>query len=602
MVENKFTSFKPDAVALKPSLFRERFELNRRYVASLTAENLLHSHYMEAGLWQPTAKPHDFEHIHMGWEAPTSQVRGMFVGHWLSAAARIWATTGDPELKGRIDFILAELARCQRENGGEWIASIPEKYLHWIARGKDVWAPQYIVHKTLMGLFDVYALTGQAQALEMIEQQARWFTRWTAHISREQMDEILDYETGGLLEMWANLYGVTRKQEHLDLVYKYDRPRLFDRLLAGEDVLTNRHANTTIPEAQGAARAYEVTGDERWRKIALAYWRSAVTERGYFATGGQTSGEVWTPPFELAARLGDRTQEHCTVYNMTRLADYLLRWTGDSMYADYIERNLYNGTLAQQHPQTGMVTYYLPLRADGGARKAWGSPTQDFWCCHGTLVQAQTTHNAYAYYQDAEGLVVSQYIPTDLHWNWRGVPITISQNFDYESSSINSDKVTGAHHRPNHWLIDLRVTCAQPSEFALKFRIPWWTSGDATISVNGETRTISEHGYYAISHEWRDDQVRIELPKSLATCPLPDAPDTVAFMDGPVVLAGLVEDGRSLSGDLACPETILTPDYERQWGDWKPGYRTHGQAQNFRLTPLYEVGDEAYTVYFTKRI
>ncbi|HVU14449.1 MAG TPA: beta-L-arabinofuranosidase domain-containing protein, partial [Phototrophicaceae bacterium] len=83
---------------MKPSLFRERFELNRRYVASLTAENLLHSHYMEAGLWQPTAKPHDFEHIHMGWEAPTSQVRGMFVGHWLSAAARIWATTGDPEL------------------------------------------------------------------------------------------------------------------------------------------------------------------------------------------------------------------------------------------------------------------------------------------------------------------------------------------------------------------------------------------------------------------------------------------------------------------------------------------------------------------------
>ena len=33
---------------------------------------------------------------HWGWESPTCQVRGQFLGHWLSAAARIVATTGDP--------------------------------------------------------------------------------------------------------------------------------------------------------------------------------------------------------------------------------------------------------------------------------------------------------------------------------------------------------------------------------------------------------------------------------------------------------------------------------------------------------------------------
>ena len=54
-----------------------------------------------------------------------------------------------------------------------------------------------------------------------------------------------------------------------------------------------------------------------------------MTERGCYCTGGQTCGEIWTPPGELAARLGDKNQEHCTVYNMMRLADYLFRWTGD---------------------------------------------------------------------------------------------------------------------------------------------------------------------------------------------------------------------------------------------------------------------------------
>ena len=94
---------------------------------------------------------------------------------------------------------------------------------------------------------------------------------------------------------------------------RYRRGGLFDALLAGKDVLTNKHANTTIPEAQGAARAYEVTGDAHWRDIAMAYWKAAVTDRGYYATGGQTSGEIWTAPFKLSARLGDKNQEHCVV-------------------------------------------------------------------------------------------------------------------------------------------------------------------------------------------------------------------------------------------------------------------------------------------------
>jgi uncharacterized protein len=98
---------------------------------------------MEAGLWNPPACPGD---IHWGWESPTCQLRGHFLGHWLSAAAHITANTSDQEVKGKADYIVGELARCQRENGGEWIGSIPEKYLEWAARGKPVWAPHFTLH------------------------------------------------------------------------------------------------------------------------------------------------------------------------------------------------------------------------------------------------------------------------------------------------------------------------------------------------------------------------------------------------------------------------------------------------------------------------
>ncbi|MCX7683358.1 MAG: glycoside hydrolase family 127 protein, partial [Anaerolineae bacterium] len=583
---------------LLPGMFQQRFELNRRYLMSLRSENLLQNHYMEAGLWAPRAKPVD---CHWGWESPTCQVRGQFLGHWLSAAARIYASTGDPEVKGKADGIVSELARCQEENGGEWVGSIPEKYLDWVARGKSVWAPHYVLHKTLMGLYDMAAYAGNEQALDIMVKWARWFHRWTGQFSREQMDDILDVETGGMLEAWANLYGITGKQEHLDLIYRYDRPRLFERLLAGEDPLTNRHANTTVPEAHGAARAYEVTGEERWRRIVEAYWRCAVTERGFFCTGGQTTGEVWTPPFEFAARLGDKNQEHCVVYNMMRLADYLLRWTGDVTYADYIERNLYNGILAQQHPETGMVAYFLPLQA--GAKKIWGTPTEDFWCCHGTLVQAHTLHNAYVYYQDAEGLAVCQYIPTTLEWEWGGVPVTVRQDFDTEASTSRPREPDGAVHRPQRWVVALAVRCVQPATFTLKLRLPWWLGGQAQVTVNGDPVPVSvgPSTFVEVRRTWQEDTVRVVLPKALSACPLPDEPDTVAFMDGPVVLAGLCDEERVLYGDKERPETILAPDNEREWWFWRPGYRARNQERGLRFAPLYEIRDERYTVYFPVR-
>lgn len=579
------------------SVFQQRAALNRAYVMSLSSQNLLQSYYFEAGLWHTRNKP---ENIHWGWESPTTLIRGHFLGHWLSAAAKLYASTGDLEVKARADQIVLELGRCQEANGGEWAGSIPEKYFHMLARGQWIRVPHYVVHKTLMGLFDMYAFAGNEQALQIMTNWARWFHRWTEPFSREQMDDILDVETGGMLEAWADLYGVTGREEHLDLIRRYDRPRLFNRLLDGVDVLTNQHANTTIPEAHGAARAYEVTGDQRWRDVALAYWDQAVTRHGYYCTGGQNCGEYWTAPNELAARLGDKTQEHCTVYNMMRLAEYLYRWTGDATYHDYWERNFYNGILAQQHPQTGMVSYFLPLCA--GATKnqtalprvektAWGHPTEDFWCCHGSLVQAHSAHGSACYYEDDAGLVVNQYVPSELHWERDRVPVVVR---------LRIDPQLGEPRRPNAIAFDLTIQAAGKVDFTLKLRLPWWLQGDPTVILNGQRQpvTAAPSTYWSARRSWQDDSLRVVLPKGLTTCLLPDRPNVVAFLDGPVVLAGLCEEERTLYGDPGRPETILVPDNEREWATWKGGYRTQHQERGIRFQPLYEIVDERYTVYF----
>jgi DUF1680 family protein len=591
-------------VRLLPGEFQQRASLNRKYVVSLKNENLLQNFYLEAGLWTTTFRMTSMgergngDDIHWGWESPTCQLRGHFLGHWLSAAAYIAAASGDAEVRGKADHVISELARVQKENGGRWAASIPEKYLFWLPVKKPVWAPHYTVHKTFMGLIDSYQTTGNKQALEIAENFAAWFHDWTAKFTREQMDDILDVETGGMLEVWADLYGITGKQVYKDLMDRYNRPRLFERLLEGKDPLTNKHANTTIPEAQGAARAYEVTGDTKWRAMAQAYWRSAVTDRGYYATGGQTSGEIWTPPGKLSARLGDKNQEHCVVYNMIRLADYLFRWTGDAQYADYIERNIYNGILAQQNRQTGMVAYFLPL--GNGSRKLWGTPTNDFWCCHGSLVQAQSRHDRYIYYTDKAGLVIAQYIPSEVTWEQNGASIRVTQRMAREADDHRVHLEPDPPDRPNRWLVDIEVNSDKPAEFALKLRMPWWLKGKPVLSVNGKEENIaaSQAGFVSLRRTWNHDRVRLSLPKGLSISPLPDRPDTVAFLDGPVVLAGLTSEDKSLAGNVKSPESILAPDNEREWSVWLGGYRTVNQSQNLRFVPLNTITDETYTIYF----
>jgi hypothetical protein len=605
----KLSPIPTDRLVLGDGPLRSRQAANRRYLLSLSSEFLLLPYKLEAGLWtDPTLRTD----LHGGWEAPTSQLRGHFLGHWLAAAAPM-AAAGDREIRAKAEVIIDELAACQVENGGEWAGSIPERYLEWIARGKWVWAPQYTVHKTLMGLLDFHKATGYQPALTVVVKWARWFHRWAMGFTVEAFDDILDFETGGMLEVWADLFALTGDPAHKELIDRYTRRRLFDPLLAGADVITNMHANTTIPEVLGAARAYEVTGEPRWLAIVEAYWKQTVTDRGQYATGGQTNGEIWGPAGQLSARLGDKNQEHCTVYNMMRLADFLLRWTGEAQYADYWEKNLLNGVMAQGHwegrlpshglttpdPTQGLITYFLPLRA--GAQKGWASERGHFFCCHGSLVQANATHTGSIWYQSTTGISVAQVIPSQAEWTQAGVPVTASLVTDTQSGytqAINHAELPSGS--PRCWAFTLNVNTESPVSFELSVRLPAWLKGAATVKINGKPVdwSVSDQGWGRLSRIWHADVVHVEFPKGLTAVPLPGEPDLFAFLDGPVLLAGLCDGERTLVGDVRKPETLLTPDNEREWRRWTGQFRTKGQAEGLRFLPLNDIGYERYSVYF----
>ena len=568
---------------------------------SLENDKLLQNFYYEAGISKTgnitLNKDLNIKDFYWGWESPSNQLRGHFLGHWMSAAAYLYAETKDEEVKAKLDKIVAELQICQVVNGGQWAGSIPEKYLELMVNGQQIWSPQYTIHKTLMGLYDTYALTGSKQALEILENYADWFHDWTRkQIKEGKADTIYRGETSGMLEIWAELYDLTHQQKYLDLMQAYGNPGMFQSLVKGEDALSLDHANASIPWSHGAAKVYEVTGNTYWLSVTQSFWRNAVLERESYATGGQNAGEHWIPKGKNQDFLGQNNQEHCTVYNMIRTADYLFRWTGDFSYADYIEKNIYNGILAQQHPNTGMVAYFLPM-ASGftkGGEKGWGHPTNDFYCCHGTLVQAHVRYTENIYYEDAQGLVVSQYIPSELKWQKNNIPITIEQHF--LGSEYNKD------FDASRWNMKFKISANQDSQFEIKFRVPSWLKENPLVKINGvKQNVLVSNGSFILNKTWKNDDVSIEFPTKVYLEPLAKNSNLYAFMEGPIVLAGVNVSDVTLKGDVKKANSILNREYDQEYKNvkWKQShYRTSGQQQNVRFVPLYEIGDEKYTLYF----
>jgi hypothetical protein len=153
-------------------------------------------------------------------------------------------------------------------------------------------------------------------------------------------------------------------------------------------------------------------------------------------------------------------------------------------------------------------------------------------------------------YEEGSDLVLSQYIPCKLDWTQNGARVTVT---------LSDDPHLEIASRPGNRSYKLKITCDQPREFAVKFRLPWWVSASPEVTIHGERQAVTGNPstYAELRRVWHDDTLQITLPQSLSLSPLPDLPDTVAFMEGPVVLAGVLGDGPEKSGGETLTEKIL---------------------------------------------
>lgn len=594
VVSIKAYAFNLKDVKLLNGPFKKAMQLDSAYLMLLQPNRLLHRFHKNAGL--PVK-----DSIYDGWES--DGLSGHTLGHYLSAASMMYATTGNPIFKKQIDYIIDELGRCQLARKTGYIGAIPneDSIFGKVARGEiksggfDLnggWSPWYTVHKVMAGLCDAYLYVGNKKALKVVVGMADWTYNTINHLPDSLRLKMLNCEYGGMNDVLANIYSLTGNKKYLDLSYKFYDEFVMGKLAQKEDPLPGKHSNTNVPKAIGSARQYELTANEKDKTIASFFWQSMVNHHSY-VIGGNSNYEYCGKPDSLNDRLSDNTCETCNTYNMLKLTRHLFAWSPSATLMDYYERALYNHILASQNPTNGMMTYFVPLRM--GTQKQFSDSFNTFTCCVGSGIENHSKYTEQIYsHGSKDQLYVNLFIASTVYW--KDQDIFLKQETNFPETNFT------------------RITYLSPNAktFTLLIRNPGWSKNNIRIFFNGKKKEYefsnNDFDYYPLRVNMKKgDKIEFQFSMNLYTESMPDNPNRIAFKYGPVVLAGLL--GKERPDPVYGTPVLLTEN--KRVDDWVKSteqplqFEMKGVGRPFdvKLVPFYKIYDEYYSVYwdyFTK--
>ncbi|QIG39633.1 hypothetical protein G5T42_09150 [Microbacterium sp. 4R-513] len=520
------------------------------YLLALDPEKFLYSFYVNAGL-PTTAAPYG------GWERPTgTRFQGHFFGHYISALSQSYATETDASTKAQLLAKLTAAVDGLKRSQDAFAAANPANAGYVAPFGLNVLpnggggllVPFYNLHKVLAGLLDAYAYAPSdvaARARTVASGFGTWVRNWAS--TQANPASILTTEYGGMNEALYELYSITKNPVHKRAAEYFDEVTLFQQLAAGQDVLSGKHANTTIPKLVGALKRYTVFMDNpdlyatltsaekaalpMYRTAAEKFWEIVIRDHTY-ANGGNSQSEHFHDAetlYEVATNgttsgYGENsTVEGCNEYNMLKLSRALFQVTKDVKYADYYESTYINTILASQNPETGMVTYFQPQTA--GYAKIFGTRFDQFWCDHGTGIESFTKLGDSFYFRDASSVYVNQF------------------RSSVYSSTVQNLRLTQTADIPNQDTVTIQVAALDggtlPAGTTVRLRIPSWVAGSPTLAVNGvakDAAALSAAGYVSFEVA-AGDVITYTLPAKVWVDAGTENPNWVAFKYGPVLLA-----------------------------------------------------------------
>ena len=557
--------FDYQGVRLLDGMLKAQYDRTRAFYFGMSNDAILKGFRERAGLAAPGESMG-------GWAQDSTS--GVF-GQWLSGMARMYRATGDTEMRDKAVALMNGWAEAYRKDG------IPLRSRR-SSQGAD--RVHYSYEKTICGLVDLGKYGGNQDALALLETLVDW---GSARLDRSRNPATPQtpeaFPSGNewytLSENLYRAYLLTGNPKYKTFgdVWRYDA--YWDKFVNETDPdIHDLHAYSHVNTLSSAAMTYGVTGDKK-------YLNAVVNAHDYFqraqcyATGGYGPGEsLMSNDGSLSRSLesvSDTFETPCGSWSIFKLSKYLLQFTGEARFGDWMEKAVYNGIGAALPMAAHGRTFYYSDYLLGGCRKAYYSAA---WpCCSGTYIQDTADYHDIIYFKGDRSLHVNLFVPSQVAWTVDDTVVQVEQLTDFPASDMTT----------------LTLRPEKPVKFSLKFRVPGWTEG-AWVSVNGAKQNIEcrPGTWAAVNRTWNSgDRAEIHLPMKLAFAPVDRLhPHRVAAVYGPVVL---VRD----------QETVFVPNVN----DVSRWIVSKGKGLEFRadnrasagFVPFYQLGAQTgYCMYF----
>lgn len=515
--------FPLEQVTLMDGPFNKARNLNINTLLAYDVDRMLAPYLRAAGI--PVKKS-----SYKNWEG----LDGHIGGHYLTAMALNYASTKNPECKRRMDDMIAELKACQNKNalsypdwGVGYVGGVPNSAEIWSTFKKGdfkayraAWVPWYNVHKMYAGLRDAWLYGGNQDAKAIFLKFCDWAIDITSGLSEKQMQAMLDTEHGGMNEELADAYQITGDEKYLVAAKRFSHQQLLMPLAKGLDHLDHKHANTQVPKALGFQRIAELSHEAQYEKSGRFFWET-VTDKRTLAFGGNSRREFFPSVAASSDFVNDvEGPESCNTYNMLKLTQGLFREQPLGKYADFYERALYNHILSTQHPGHGGYVYFTSVRPRH--YRVYSAPNEAMWCCVGSGMENHGKYNEFIYTHRKDSLYLNLFIASTL--NWKEKNISLKQETSFPDEEQTKLTITGGS-----------------AKFTLMLRHPSWVKENTLqIFVNGKAIKYKKlpSSYIGIQRIWKKgDVVKVIMPMQTTIERMPNVPEYVAIMHGPILLA-----------------------------------------------------------------
>jgi DUF1680 family protein len=440
---------------------------------------------------------------------------GEHVGKWLHAATLAWAYAKDAQLKAKLDRVASELIATQQADG--YLGTYADG-AHW-AMGKeqqwDVWVHKY----DLLGLVTYATYTNNAAALDAAKKAGDLLV---ATFGREGKLDINERSThvgmasGSVLEPMVLLYRATKDERYLDFArflaehWEAEKgPKLVSVLTTQPSVkqTANAKAYEMMSCLVGLCELYRATGDAKYLTPAINAWNDIAANQ-LLITGSGSSREHWAEAHQFLSDAKDNIAETCVTVTWIQLTQQLLRLTGQARYADELEKTFYNHLAAAQRPDGESWAYFTALNG----RKPYKTEQN---CCTSSGPRGWAMLPTLAYMTSDDGVVVNFFTPSIASLKVNGETVVVKQQTAY----------------PIDGSVAITVTVPKPMKFALRVRVPAWSSVAGFKTKPGD--------YYTLRQTWSRTQT-ITLDFAIPTRIVAgegNSAGKLAIVRGPQVLA-----------------------------------------------------------------